>query len=114
MLPQRNEPIRRAPLIFFLLQRGKAQQLAQLSHFRVHLKLRDAVTMLPLYLMRKVAVEGSRRFDFTRFWRWGLMGMAHKGFDIHKEIKLTIEINIRIKAVLEVIKFIGIYDKKYW
>lgn len=41
------------------------------------------------------------------------MGMAHQGFDIHKEIKLTIEINIRIKAVLEVIKFIGIYDKKY-
>lgn len=41
------------------------------------------------------------------------MGMAHKGFDIHKEIKLTIEINIGIKAVLEVIKFIGIYDKKY-
>ena len=41
------------------------------------------------------------------------MGMAHKGFDIHKEINLSMEINIGIKAVMAEIKFIGIYDKKY-
>lgn len=41
------------------------------------------------------------------------MGMAHEGFDIHKEIKLSIEIIIGIKVGMAEIKFIPIYDKKY-
>ena len=35
------------------------------------------------------------------------MGMTHKGFDIHKEINLSMEINIGIKAVMAEIKFIA-------